>query len=96
LKKHPTAETVINMMQSLFEVGEFSPECVVVTLIYINRLKAKTKIPFEQMNWRPIVLCAILLSQKIWDDSKLENREFSFMYPFFSLEEINTLEKHFV
>ena len=57
---------------------------------------AYTEMPLQPTNWRPVVLIALLIAQKVWDDSYLSNADFAFIYPFFVNEEINNLEKKFL
>ena len=46
--------------------------------------------------WRPIMLAALIIAQKVWDDRSLHNADFSVLCPMFSLREINHLEKTFL
>ena len=64
--------------------------------MYINRLIAFTEIPLQPTNWRPLVLCSLLVAQKVWDDRYLSNSDFAFIYPFFMTEQLNSLEKKFL
>ena len=73
-----------------------SPECCIICLVYVNRLIAFTEIPLLPTNWRPLVLCALLVAQKVWDDRYLSNADFAYIYPFFATLEINKLEKKFL
>jgi hypothetical protein len=80
-------------MKSLnFMSSVYSPECCIICLVYINRLIAFTEMPLQATNWRPLILCSLLVAQKVWDDRYLSNADFAFIYPFFVTEEINKLE----
>ena len=46
-------------------------------------------------SWRPILLSALILAQKV-DDRSLHNIDFSVFCPMFTLKEINFLEKKFL
>ncbi len=52
--------------------------------------------PLQPTNWRPLVLCSLLVAQKVWDDRYLSNADFAFIYPFFHTEELNKLEQKFL
>ena len=52
--------------------------------------------PLQPTNWRPLILCSLLVAQKVWDDRYLSNADFAFIYPFFVTEEINKLEQKFL
>ena len=77
-------------------MSNYRPECCIICLIYINRLIAFTEIPLQPTNWRPLVLCSLLVAQKVWDDRYLSNSDFAFIYPFFMTEQLNRLEKKFL
>jgi len=47
-------------------------------------------------NWRPLVLCSLLVAQKVWDDKNLSNAQFAFIYAFFVTDEINMLEQKYL
>ena len=57
---------------------------------------AFTSTPLLPTNWRPLILCSIMVAQKVWDDKYLSNADFAFIYPFFEMDEINTLEEKFL
>jgi hypothetical protein len=96
LRKAPTVENIFEFIKALYDCAQFSPECCIISLIYINRLIAFSGMPLSHTNWRPIILCALLVSQKVWDDRYLNNSDFAYIYPFFSTEEINNLEHLFL
>lgn len=62
--------------------------------------------PLQSTNWRPLILCALLVAQKVsfglhadakvWDDKYLSNSDFAYIYPFFTNEEVNKLEGKFL
>lgn len=96
LRRAPTVDNIYEFIKALFDCAQFSPECCIICLIYINRLIAFTGMPLSSTNWRPIILCSLLVSQKVWDDRYLSNSDFAYIYPFFSTEEINQLEQRFL
>jgi len=96
LRETPTVDQIYEFIQALYDCAQFSPECCVICLIYINRLIAFTGMPLHPTNWRPLVLCSLLVGQKVWDDRYLSNADFAFIYPFFTTEEINKLEQKFL
>ncbi len=77
-------------------MAQFSAECCVICLIYINRIIALTETPLLPTNWRPLVLIALMIAQKMWDDKYLSNADFSYIYPFFDTKQVNMLEMKFL
>ena len=47
-------------------------------------------------SWRPIYLTCLIISKKVADDKNVENEQFSYIYNFFQIEEIDILEKNFL
>ncbi|CDW78823.1 n-terminal domain-containing protein [Stylonychia lemnae] len=96
LRESPSVENIFEFMKALYECAQFSPECCIISLVYINRMIAFTEMPLQPTNWRPLALCSLLVAQKVWDDRYLSNADFAFIYPFFVTEEINKLEQKFL
>ncbi len=80
----------------MYNCAQFSPECCVLCLIYINRIIALTGLSLQATNWRPLILVSLMISQKVWDDKYLSNADFAYIYPFFDANELNTLEMKFL
>ena len=96
IKKIPTLEDMINFIEALYNCVQFSSECCIISLIYINSIIALTGLSLQTTNWRPIVFVSLMISQKIWDDKYLSNGDFSYIYPFFEKNQLNTLEMKFL
>lgn len=96
LREMPTIESIAEFMNALYECGQFSIECCVVCLVYINRFISISEMPLMPTNWRPLLLCALLVAQKVWDDRYLSNADFAYIYPFFKNDEVNKLELKFL
>jgi hypothetical protein len=96
LRSAPSVENIFEFIKALFDCAQFSPECCVVSLVYINRIAAFAEMPLQTTNWRPLILCSLLVAQKMWDVKYLSNADFAFIYPFFTTKEINQLEKKFL
>jgi len=92
LRAMPTADNIYEFTKALYDCAQFSPECCIICLVYINRLIAFTGMPLHPTNWRPLIMCSLLVAQKVWDDQYITNADFAFIYPFFITEEINRLE----
>ena len=92
-------------MSSIFEISQFSPECNVIALVYVQRLMAFSGIALTSKNWRPLLLSALLLAQKVWDDKCLANVDFPLIWraavpsadaSLLDLKAINSFEKKFL
>lgn len=92
----PTQEEISEFLKALFYCAQFSIECCVLALIYINRIIALTGIAINSKNWRPLMFISLMIAQKVWDDKYLNNEDFAYIYPFFDTEQINILEIKFL
>lgn len=91
----PTPNEVYLFIRTLFLKAHLSPECSIVCLIYVERLMEIAKVPLVSATWRPCLLCGLLLASKVWQDLSSWNSEISQIYPQFSLQSINRLERTF-
>ena len=96
IKKIPTLDDMINFIEALYNCVQFSAECCIISLIYINRIIALTGLSLQTTNWRPLIFVSLMISQKIWDDKYLSNGDFSYIYPFFEKNQLNILEMKFL
>ncbi len=96
LRKIPSQEDICSFIEALYDIAQFSGECCVICLIYINRIIALTSMPLLQTSWRPIILISLMVAQKMWDDKYLSNSDFSTIYPFFDNKQLNVLEMKFL
>jgi len=93
--KMPSLKEVHTFISDLFVKAHLSAECSIVCLIYVERLMEVAMVPLCAKTWRPCVLCGLLLASKVWQDLSSWNIEISQIYPEFSLQAINRLERIF-
>eukprot|EP01038_Epipyxis_sp_PR26KG_P007391 gene7391-10072_t len=91
----PELSVVHEFISNLFIKAQLSAECSIVCLIYVERLMEVANVPLVGKNWRPILLCGLLLASKVWQDLSSWNIEISQVYPQFSLKSINKIEMVF-
>jgi hypothetical protein len=91
----PTLSDVHTFISDLFIKAQLSAECSIVCLIYVERLMENANVPLVAKTWKPVLLCGLLLASKVWQDLSSWNVEISQIYPQFSLQSINKLERQF-
>ena len=96
LRKTPTQEEISGFIEAIYDLAQFSPECCVICLVYINRINALTEMPLLPTTWRPLVIISLMIAQKMWDDRYLSNADFQYIYPFFNSNQFNVLEIKFL
>jgi len=94
--REPDMQDIYTFLHTLFIRAHLSSECSIVCLIYVERLMEKANVPLLATTWRPVILCAMLLASKVWQDCASWNIEFSVVFPAFSLAAINELERNYV
>ena len=92
----PCHSDIFEFISSLYYSAQFSIECCLVALIYINRIICLTGLTLTPKNWRPLVFISLIVSQKVNDDKHISNTDFSYIYPFFEVEQINILEMKYL
>lgn len=69
-------------------------ECIIITLIYLERLKLATggRLVVRRENWKSLLLACIMMASKVWDDLSMQNVDFSQICPYFNLKAVNAFE----
>lgn len=62
LRETPSIENIFEFIKALYDCAQFSPECCIICLVYVNRLIAFTGLPLYPTNWRPLILCSLLVA----------------------------------
>ena len=92
----PDPQTIFDFMADIIILTKMEKEVIILSLIYIERLIFNTGILITSRNWRRILLTAMIISSKIWDDNSLENSNYSQVFANLGVSEINTLERIFL
>ena len=88
----PNLDEIYVFILNLYVKGQLSSECLIVSLIYIERLMETAHVPIVAITWRPIVLAGLLLASKVQQDIPSCNIEFSEICPQYSVSAIKSLE----
>lgn len=94
----PSLEEIIQFFTDIFTKSQMETDCIVMSLIYAERLIKKTHawIRPTTRNWRSLLLMCTMMASKVWDDISMINADFAnicnaIRYPI-SLQRINELE----
>jgi len=93
----PSVFELANYLHNMFTTAQCSEECNIICLIYVERLLECSRDPagLNGRNWKSIVMMAMLLASKVWDDLSMVNEDFSIFMPY-TLDQINTWEIEFL
>ena len=87
---------VIQFMKSVIDEMQLANECIMITLIYIEKLMSTSKIEIRYCNWKPLVFTAILLASKFWEDINFWNVDYEDRLGLYHLKAINRMESEFI
>lgn len=93
----PTLDDITNFYRDIFLRSQMEVDCIVISLIYIERLIKLTggRLQPTPYNWRSLLFSCMVLASKVWDDLSMWNADFSKIGPSgmtFSLQRTNELE----
>lgn len=93
----PTLETITTFYRNVFTRSQMEPDCIIMSLIYVERLVKVTDglLRPRRSNWRSLLFSCMILSSKVWDDMSMWNSDFSQSCPpgvHFPVKRINELE----
>ena len=92
----PTVRDVWRLIKRLFDQARLNAECVIIALIYIERLMETRSLALTARNWIVVLSTALLTASKVWDDHASFNAEFAAILPIFTLQQLNHMERNFL
>ena len=89
-------DDIINFIKRIFVDMQLAIECILIMLIYIERIMMIGGVEIRLINWKPLVFMGILLASKFWEDLNFWNVDFLGVGQSYTLEGINQIESEFL
>ena len=89
-------EDVMRFIRDIMDKMQLTTECIVIGLIYLEKIMLTGKIEIRDLNWKPLVFTAILLASKFWEDIIWYNVDFVDNLQMYSLKSVNRMESEFM
>ena len=99
----PTTDEAYKFLGHAYELAGWSPEVNIIAVVLVNRF-CDTGLPISYHNWNKVLLIALLIAQKLFDDVPLINHDFpklwARLFPVdsegFTTKQLNDLEHQFL
>ncbi|KAF8930595.1 hypothetical protein BGZ58_008160 [Dissophora ornata] len=89
-----TQADIFDFMRFIFDCGQnLGAENAIITLIYVERLTELGNLSFHAINWRRLLLGALILSIKVWEDLAVFNSDVCAIFEGLSVKDVNALER---
>jgi hypothetical protein len=90
----PDVDEIHYLLFTLFRETDLKGECAIITLIYFDRMLKNPRFVVNISNWKRILLGAIILAFKVWDDYAIWNVDFVAIFPELLVHDLNELERY--
>eukprot|EP00056_Hartaetosiga_gracilis_P011076 m.165908 g.165908 ORF g.165908 m.165908 type:complete len:374 (+) comp13441_c3_seq15:42-1163(+) len=94
--KIPSEAKIFSFLCKMFHKAELTAEVAIIALVYVNRVIAYADLSLQAATWKRVVLGAVLMASKVWDDQAVWNVDFCAILPKVELEDMNDLERTFL
>jgi len=104
-EKHPLNRAPVNVhapidvkqiykfINCIFKAERLNPECGILCLAYIERIIERSGLTLHPSNWKRVVLSALILASKVWEDQAVWNVDFVSVFPEVTVQDLAQLEK---
>ncbi len=95
-KGYPSDDEIFKYLRVIYKKTRMQPECIVMTVSYIEKVLANQSIVMNAYTWRRISLAALIVADKVFEDYAVWNADFLSLFPQSSIQDLNALEREFL
>lgn len=95
-RKMPDVDVIYKFLAMIFKAERLDAECGIMCLAYVERMITLTGLTMDPVNWRRIVLSALILASKVWEDQSVWNVDFLPVFDNLTAQDLNKLERQFL
>ena len=77
----PSVRSIYQFLLHVFQRGRFQSELALLSLVYVHRAMASSRVALTPTNFRPLLIASLCVANKMWDDTPLINADFRILYP---------------
>ncbi|KAK3809337.1 MAG: hypothetical protein J3Q66DRAFT_416169 [Benniella sp.] len=89
-----SSSNIFDFMRFIFECGQnLGAENAIITHIYLERMTELGNLSFHAINWRRLLLGALVLSIKVWEDLAVFNSDVCAIFEGLYVKDVNALER---
>jgi hypothetical protein len=93
----PNLEEIVVYLKYWFFKQVISPQVGIMAINYIDQLIHKTGLLITSVNWRRVLLCALMVADKLWEEDIVCNADYiTDNYPLLTVEDLNAMERKFL
>jgi len=93
----PNLEEIVVYLKYWFFKQVLSPQVGIMAINYIDQLIHKTGILISSVNWRRVLLCALMIADKLWEEDIVCNADYcNDTFPLLTVEDLNAMERQFL
>jgi len=93
----PNLEEIVLFVKFWFFKQVLSAQVGIMSIHYIDLLIHKTGLYITSVNWRRILLCALMVADKVWEEDIVCNADYiTDSYPLLTVEDLNAMERQFL
>mmetsp|Transcript_20724 Transcript_20724/g.43737 ORF Transcript_20724/g.43737 Transcript_20724/m.43737 type:complete len:381 (+) Transcript_20724:280-1422(+) len=92
----PSEEDIRFAIYEIHKISHFSPGCLVVAMIYLERLRRSVGAELLGSTWQLLLLTAIIVAQKMWEDRPISRIDFTPLSPSLKPHQLGLIEREFL